>query len=168
MWCLGIEAAPKFQNRRTRARFQCYMQALHCFIRASDRMFKPRLNRGTTSILVKEGGLHYFSTTRAVGQTLRAGHSLLYPCFYNISPSLLGALPSYETGGSVAFVCNGASSRSRVAMRLRELSRYRIGIVAFRPLLSVYSIRGFEHEPLLQQFDLVQGLWGITTLCHSV
>ena len=58
---------------------------------------------GNTSVVGKEGGLHYFSTTRAVGQTLRAGHSLLYPCFSNISPSLLGALPSYETGGSVRF-----------------------------------------------------------------
>lgn len=75
-----------------------------CFIHL---VLSPLVQFYRVFLPVKEGGLHYFSTTRAVGQTLRAGHSLLYPCFSNISPSLLGALPSYVTGGSDAFVCNG-------------------------------------------------------------
>ena len=47
----SVEAVPKFQNRRTRAQSaNLSSRLLYCLIRASVRMFKPRLNRGTTSI----------------------------------------------------------------------------------------------------------------------
>lgn len=71
---------------------------------------------------------------------------------------LIEALPSYETGGSVAFVCNGASSQKPcctmgVLVVLRRATFtlfYPLPVVAIRPLLSVYSIRGAirEHRSL--------------------
>ena len=102
-----------------------------CFIRL---VLSPLVQFYRAFLPVKEGGLHYFSTTRAVGQTLRAGHSLLYPCFSNISPSLLGALPSYVTGGSVRF---------RVQWFISSVA--------------------LNANPCCSGFDLLQGLWGITT-----
>lgn len=56
---------------------------------------------------MKEGGYHYFNTTRARSLILLAAALLSYPWLKISTP--LGAPPSYETGGSVTFVCNGVS-----------------------------------------------------------
>ena len=85
-----------------------YVQDIHCFIRVSDNMSKPHLNRGTT-----------FLCDRRV-RTLS--------CAMERVP------------------------KSRCAMRSARTYRGPHFCKAFRPLLSVYSIRGFEREPLLQRF----------------
>ena len=137
-----------------------------CFIRL---VLSPLVQFYRAFLPVKEGGLHYFSTTRAVGQTLRAGHSLLYPCFSNISPSLLGALPSYVTGGSVHFRVQWSEFlRADVRCGLRELIGDRTSVKPSDLFCRFIPSVALNANPCCNGFDLVQGLWGVTTLCLSV
>lgn len=122
-----------------------------CFIRL---VLSPLVQFYRAFLPVKEGGLHYFSTTRAVGQTLRAGHSLLYPCSPISAPPYSGHYLPMRPAGPYAFMCNGASSQKPcctmgVLVVLRRATFtlfYPSPVVAIRPLLSVYSIRGALRE----------------------
>ena len=123
-----------------------------CFIRL---VLSPLVQFYRAFLPVKEGGLHYFSTTRP--QRANLSSRLLY-CLIRASPI---SAPPYSghylpmrPAGPYAFVCNGASCQKPcctmgVLVVLRRATFtlfYPSPVVAIRPLLSVYSIRGALRE----------------------